>query len=378
MVEIDRVTFAYRRKQPLFAALDASLLPGTIYGLLGRNGAGKTTLLKLISGLLFPQDGGIHVLGFDSSERSPGLLEEIIFVGEEFPTPHVTVRAYRALYAPLYPRFDGSEFARHLAEFEIDDRTSIDELSYGQKKKVLLAFGLAAHTRLLILDEPTNGLDIPSKGQFRRLLAGATDDERVIVVSTHQVRDLEQLIDPIAILEAGRIVFQHGVDELASRLRFVHSPEIPAGALYGERAMGGYAAGIAALLFESNPGIVLPNTPAMWETIGGYLVAQPIFLFGSVYFRKNAFLKTSLSILAVVGALTVIWLVAVRVMYAEAFRFIQGNWGVRRVVFESIALTPLGESFIASLQVVGGVLRWVVTPVLFWTLGVLRLRETEV
>ena len=250
MVEIDSVTFAYRKKPPLFAGLDARLEPGTIYGLLGRNGAGKTTLLKLVSGLLFAQEGQIRVLGLDPSERNPRLLEEIMFIGEEFPTPPLTVRAYRALYAPLYPRFDGGEFEHHLAEFEIDESAAMGELSYGQKKKALLAFGLAAHTRLLILDEPTNGLDIPSKGQFRRLLAGAADEERVIVVSTHQVRDLEQLIDPITILEAGRIVFQHGVDEITSRLRIVHASEVPTGALYSERAMGGYAA-------------VVPNTDSL-------------------------------------------------------------------------------------------------------------------
>ena len=143
-------------------------------------------------------------------------------------------------------------------------------------------------------------------------------------------------------------------------------------------ASSALGAGISALFFASNPGIVVPNTRAMWETVGGYLVAQPIFLFGSIYFRKNAFLKTTLSIRAAAGALALVWLVAARLLYAPAFRFIVDNWGVRRVILESIALTPRGESFAGALQVVGDALRWVVVPILFWTLGVLRLRETEV
>lgn len=241
MVTLKSVTFAYKRKAPLFSDTDVSLEPGTIYGLLGRNGAGKTTLLKLLCGLLFPQSGEIRVLGHDPAERSPELQQEIILIPEEFATPVLTVHQYRRLYAPLYPRFVGEEFAAHLAEFQLNTEARLDEMSYGQKKKVLLAFGLAAHTRLLILDEPTNGLDIPAKGQFRRLLAGGADEDRTIVVSTHQVRDMEHLIDPITILENGRVIFQHSLEEIIASIRMVHSSEEPSEAVYSERAMGGYA-----------------------------------------------------------------------------------------------------------------------------------------
>lgn len=241
MVEMKSVTFAYGKKAPLFRQLDAELQPGTIYGLLGRNGAGKTTMLKLMCGLLFPHGGEISVLGYDPAQRSPRLQQEILLIPEEFATHALTVHEYRSLYAPLYPRFNGEEFERYLGEFQLDSADKMSEMSYGQKKKVLLAFGLAAHTRLLILDEPTNALDIPSKGQFRRLLVGSSDEDRVIVVSTHQVRDMENLIDPITILENGTIIFQHTLDEITSRIRMEHAAEEPDGALYSERAMGGYA-----------------------------------------------------------------------------------------------------------------------------------------
>ena len=242
MIRMDSVTFAYPRKAPLFDRLDVELEAGTIYGLLGRNGAGKTTMLKLMCGALFPQGGSVRILGYDPVERDPELQQELFLIPEEFATPALRVGTYRSLYAPLYPRFSHEEFDSCLREFEIDQAMNLKQMSFGQKKKVMLAFGLAAHTRVLMLDEPTNALDIPSKGQFRRLLAGASDGERVIVVSTHQVRDLEHLIDPITILEAGRVIFQHRMEEIVARIRMVHAADEPVEAIYAESAMGGYAA----------------------------------------------------------------------------------------------------------------------------------------
>jgi len=241
MIEMNKVSFSYGRTAALFDELDWNLKPGTIYGLLGRNGAGKTTLLKLISGLLFRTGGTISVLGTDPEERRPAVQEEMLFIPEELPSPPMTIGAYESVYRGLYPRFDGTEFTRYLAEFELDRSAKLGEISFGQRKKALLAFGLAAGTRVLILDEPTNALDIPSKGQLRRILAGAVTDERVIVVSTHQVRDMEQIIDPIVILEKGKIVFDHSMDRVSRALRVELSAEESPEAIYCERAMGGFA-----------------------------------------------------------------------------------------------------------------------------------------
>ena len=145
------------------------------------------------------------------------------------------------MYGSLYPRFSADQFDAYAREFELEDRKKISEMSYGQKKKVLLAFGLAANTSILLLDEPTNGLDIPSKGQFRRLLAGAASPDRTILVSTHQVRDMENLIDPIVILEEGQVIFNHSVEEVTDRLAMGISAEEPGSAIYTEPAMGGQA-----------------------------------------------------------------------------------------------------------------------------------------
>lgn len=241
-VSMRSVAFRYGSKTRLFDDLDLVLEPDTIYGLLGRNGAGKTTLLKLLVGLLFPAAGQIDVFGFAPEERHPDMLADFVLVPEEFETLPVTIDRYRALYGPLYPRFDGTQFSRYLGEFELDPGQKFSQMSYGQKKKALLAFALATNTRLLLLDEPTNGLDIPSKGQFRRILAGAANQERIIIVSTHQVRDMENLIDPVIILDEGRIIFDRTLEEITSALAVVQTREEPTEAIYAEKVMGGYAA----------------------------------------------------------------------------------------------------------------------------------------
>ncbi len=242
MVEIRDLSFGYKGKA-LFSGLNLSLSPGNIYGLLGKNGAGKTTLLKLISGLRLPQKGTCDVLGYDPAHRPARLLEEICFIAEELHVPALSPESYERLYAPFYPRFDHDAFRSYLSEFEVEVTRKLSEHSFGQKKKFLLAFGLASRCAILLMDEPTNGLDIPSKSQFRRLLARAGGNEQIVLISTHQVRDLENLIDPIIILDAGRIVFQQPLREVEARLSTRLEREEPAdeGALYAEKTLGGWA-----------------------------------------------------------------------------------------------------------------------------------------
>ena len=250
MVNLQGIAFGYGKGERLFDRLDLALTPGNVYGLLGRNGAGKTTLLRLMAGLLFPNEGSARVAGEEVRRRTPSFLRELYFVPEEFHTPALSPLALAKLYGVFYPRFDHRAMLRHLDDLEVDPERTMTAMSYGQKKKVLLAFAVATGCRLLFLDEPTNGLDIPAKGQFRRLLAGAAADDRVIVVSTHQVRDLEHLIDPIVILEQGRIVFQHSVEEISTTLAVHDVASAPPGtgdAIYVEpgAGIGGAPAGRA-------------------------------------------------------------------------------------------------------------------------------------
>ncbi len=228
----------------MFNQLALELRPGHIYGLLGRNGAGKTTLLKIIAGLVFPREGRSVVSGYDSSLRVPECLEDICFIPEEYHLPSVRIASYVSLNAPFYRKFDHEKLQWLMKEFQLKPEQKLHQLSFGQKKKFLLAFGLSTSSRLLLMDEPTNGLDIPSKSQFRRVIAASLNEEQSVVISTHQVRDLEKLIDPVIIIEEGKIIFEKSLAEISSALSFETLAEIRENfqPVYYEEGLGGYAA----------------------------------------------------------------------------------------------------------------------------------------
>jgi ABC-2 type transport system ATP-binding protein len=218
MIQIDHLDFWYKKGRPVFQNLSLSLHAGHIYGLLGKNGSGKSTLLKSIAGLAFPARGKCTVNGIPSVRRSVSLLEDLYFLPEEIYVPRLTPAQFLGNTASFYPRFSIADFYSHLRVLDVDPAEVMSSLSFGEQKKVMIAFGLATNTSLLILDEPTNGLDIPSKVQFRKLIASGLDEERCVIISTHQVRDLDSLIDTILILDNHRIVVNQPVDELTEKL----------------------------------------------------------------------------------------------------------------------------------------------------------------
>jgi ABC-2 type transport system ATP-binding protein len=246
MVNIENLSFGYTRKQVLFNELNLSLYPGNIYGLLGKNGAGKTTLLRIIAGLSFPRSGSCLVMDQASSNRIPDILENIYFIPEEYQLPPIAIGLYISLNAAFYKRFDREKFKWLLEEFQLNMKNKLHQLSYGQKKKFLLAFGLATNAKLMLMDEPTNGLDIPSKSQFRRVIAASMTEEQVLVISTHQVRDLENLIDPVIIIDQGKIIFNQSLENINAKLSFEMIKE-GARSLYSEEVFGGHSG-------------ILPNT----------------------------------------------------------------------------------------------------------------------
>lgn len=244
MIHLDRVSFGYSKHQKLFENLSLNLEAGHIYGLLGKNGAGKSSLLRNMVGLLFPLDGKISVAGYEPKKRQPAFLQDVFFIPEEIYLPSVTIEKYLDMLAPFYPKFDERQFRGYITELDIPEKNKLTGMSYGQKKKVLIAFALATNTKVLIMDEPTNGLDIPSKSQFRKLVSSVLDKNRLILISTHQVRDLDNLIDSIIILEDSQILLQHSLDIVTERLCFgtLSNVEFDNRVLYSEPSLRGYRA----------------------------------------------------------------------------------------------------------------------------------------
>jgi ABC-2 type transport system ATP-binding protein len=223
--------------------LTISLLAGNIYGLLGKNGAGKSTLLKNISGLLFPKEGSITVNEFTPKRRLPSFLATIYFIPEEVYVPSISIESYLKLFSPFYPNFDSTQLFHYLDELDVNKDSKLNALSFGQQKKFIIAFALACNTPVLLLDEPTNGLDIPSKARFRRLIASVMNEERIIFISTHQTRDLENLIDKILIIDNGNLLLDASIDEIGQKLSFYTVKELPENrtVLFSEESFKGFS-----------------------------------------------------------------------------------------------------------------------------------------
>lgn len=222
MLKVDNLTFTYSRRQPpVLDSFNLEIEKGGVYGLLGSNGAGKTTLLYLISGLLTPGEGIVTWNGINTRKRCPVTVADIFIVPEEMDLPSISIRKFAELNGVFYPKFSLDEMISHLELFEISPELNAGKLSMGQKKKVILSFAMACNTSVLILDEPTNGLDIPGKNAFRRFIARSASDDRIFIISTHQVRDVSQILDHVIIIDNRKVLFDHSISEIQSKLRFV-------------------------------------------------------------------------------------------------------------------------------------------------------------
>ena len=233
MITLKELSFSYSRKKEVLDRINLEVGSGHICGLLGKNGEGKTTLLNLLSGQIFPDQGSCLVLEEIPSERNARFLQQIFLLPEEISMPEVTAIEYIKRYAPFYPTFRDDICKACVESFEINLSDRLSKMSQGQRKKVAITLALAAHTPLLLMDEPTNGLDIPSKATFRRLVASLIDDNQTVIISTHQVRDLESLIDTVLILDQRQILLNKTLNEIGEKLYF--GPLLPEEkALYSE------------------------------------------------------------------------------------------------------------------------------------------------
>lgn len=243
MIEIKNLSFGYKKRKLLYRNLNLQLAAGSIYGLLGKNGAGKSTLLKNFIGLLFPTQGELLVNGFVPKKRLPSFLQTIYFIPEEVYVPSLTINGYKKLFAPFYPMFNEDQFHDYLELLDVHDKGKLKTFSFGQQKKFIIAFALACNTKILLLDEPTNGLDIPSKIKFRKLISSVFTEDKMIFISTHQIRDLDNLIDNVIIVDNGRLLLQASIAEIEKRLSFKMVDQMPDEneVLYADSALRGYS-----------------------------------------------------------------------------------------------------------------------------------------
>ena len=239
MITLKDLSFSYG-KHKVLGNVSMTLEKGKIYGLMGENGVGKSTLLKILSGLLKPEGGECTVFGEVPYSRNPSFLQDVYYLPEDFMGENVVVEKYALQVGEFYSNFSPDKFRRILGEFGVDGKAKFNKLSLGQQKKAIISLALSLGTGVLLMDEPSNGLDIPSKALLRRLIAENASDEQLIIISTHQVKDLENLIDPIIIMDREGIVMNASIAEITEKLSFSIEPQKDLGALYCQQDLRGY------------------------------------------------------------------------------------------------------------------------------------------
>lgn len=242
MIAFKDVCFSYRRNVPVLSNLSLQIEPGTVCGLLGRNGVGKSTMLYLTAGLLLPRSGQVLCNGYIPSDRQVNFLSDIFIVPEEFDLPPITLDEYVRINSVFYPKFNLDLMHSILEIFALPGNINLGALSLGQKKKAFLSFALACNTSILLLDEPTNGLDITAKRMFRAAITAAMTDDKTIIISTHQVYDVENILDHVVIADNNRILLNRPMIDIQTKLRFGYTqdPEQAKRALFSIPMPGGF------------------------------------------------------------------------------------------------------------------------------------------
>lgn len=239
MIEINDLAFSYG-KTPVLKSITTTLEEGRIYGLLGENGVGKTTLLTFLCGLKKVCSGSITTDGQNPFDRTPTLLQNQFYLPDEVLPIAMKAECFAKERGAFWPDYDHSKFLEIMKEFENDPAKKMNQMSAGQLKKTYISLALACGCKYIFMDEPTNGLDIPSKTQFRSAIMKYTSDDSTIVISTHQVRDLENIIDPIIILDRQDVLLNASVEEITSKLYFDYGTQLHPESLYSEQLPGGF------------------------------------------------------------------------------------------------------------------------------------------
>lgn len=239
MIQIQNLTFGYKSsKENVLENVNLQLNPGSIVGLLGKNGTGKTTLLNLITGQLFAKQGVITIDDENVKTKSKSILEKLYFIPEELIVPNLSLENFIKLYSPFYKDYSQEIMYECMREFDLkSEKKSLNKLSMGTKKKMMICFALATNVPYLLMDEPTNGLDIPSKRIFRKLINSHMTENRIILISTHQVHDVEKMVDHIVIVGKKDLLVNDTTEGLSQEYTFGTTPK--GEVLYSEKSLEG-------------------------------------------------------------------------------------------------------------------------------------------
>ncbi|SFO64063.1 ABC-2 type transport system ATP-binding protein [Algoriphagus ornithinivorans] len=272
MITIQNLAFSYLKEKPLFKDLFWECQPGNIVGILGKNGVGKSSFLRILAGLLFPKKGELSVLGFSPQLREANFLQEVFFVPDEnFLPGYLSAHSYRTILQPFYPRFDTSTFERLLQRFEVNSQEKIKDLSFGQQKKVGLAMALSSGCSVILLDEPTNGLDISSKSTFRKELISLLREDQTVLIATHLIRDLENTLDRVMILDQGQIKLDADLSDLADSLHFgVSQSDVP-DAIFSHPS----ALGVQFIQYRTTQAQTVVNLELLFEAVTSGVSISP-------------------------------------------------------------------------------------------------------
>ena len=220
-------------KRSVVQSIDLRIPAGRIVGLIGPNGSGKTTTLQALLGLI-PFEGDVQVLGLDPRTQRNALMQDVSFIADVAVLPRWLMVAQAIDFVQgVHPRFNRTKAERLIAHTKLTPKMRVKEMSKGMVAQLHLALVMAIDARLLVLDEPTLGLDILVRKQFfQHLLEDYFDQQKTILITTHQVEEVEQVLTDAVFMQDGKITLSASLDELATRfLEVLVSPEHTAAAI---------------------------------------------------------------------------------------------------------------------------------------------------
>ncbi|MCM1449636.1 MAG: ABC transporter ATP-binding protein [Clostridiales bacterium] len=240
MIELKDIKFSYNKGKSLALSDVSGTIGEGLYLLAGENGAGKTTLLHIIAGLAIPGEGKCTIDGVESGKNRAEYNGKVFLLEENMFFPGKTINEFARIHSIFYPTFSPERFRANLGEFGLTGDEKLRSLSLGNRKKAQLAYVLALGIEVVLLDEPTNALDIEGRNSLRKLLVRSVHEGQTVIVSTHTIGDLERLFEGAVIMQSSRILFAGTEDDVTAKLSFNSDRSYRPEALYSENNAGRY------------------------------------------------------------------------------------------------------------------------------------------